>query len=265
MELSKFYDAWKAQDNGGYKYEVNVTGSEGRKPGIHASELSCQRRLTYSLMNTDRRPPTGPSIVNMRRRFNVGHALHAMTQHEFKLMCAWLRGSIEFTDEVGIYPELGGVAQQYIMYSSADGIFSFIHEGFTYLRVGVEIKTESEKEYDKMVKPRDEHLEQTCMYMKSLDLPLLWFVYYNKSNSNFTPSSPPYLIQFDRTLWDKKVEPRIVGAHQFAQSGQLPDRTEAFYCRWCPFSWHCQPPSVNQKRNSLGPASVAQQPGALRI
>jgi hypothetical protein len=260
MELGKFYTGFKAQDTGGYQYLVDVTGSKDRAPGIHASELSCQLKLVYNLLGVEKRPENRD--VNMQMRFNMGHAVHGMVQHEFKLMCQWLGGGITFEDEVGIHPGLGGVAAQYTMYSSADGVFCFVHDGVVYLRVGLEIKTESGPGFEKLKKPRDYHDEQTCMYMKALDLPLLWTFYYNKSNSNIVPSTPPWLNQFDHHLWTATIEPKIAGAHEFARARQLPPRTEGFYCTWCPFAWTCKPPRMQRK--TYGPSHTVHQPGALR-
>ena len=262
MELGKFYMGFKAQDRGGYTYPVEVVGSKDRAPGIHASELSCQLKLVYNLLNVEKRPENRDT--NMQMRFNLGHAVHGMVQHEFKLMCEWMGGGLSFRDEVGIYPELGGPAAQYTMYSSCDGEFTFIHELTPYLRVGLEIKTESGPQFEKLKRPRDYHAEQVNLYMKALDLPLMWIFYYNKSNSNIVPSSPPWLFQFDHHLWTATVEPKIAGAHEFAKAGKLPPRTEGFFCSWCPFAWTCKPPRL-QRRQTWGPSATVHKPGALRI
>ena len=269
MELAKWYDAWKDQDNGGYKYEVDVPGSEGRAPGVHASEIGCQRRIVYSIMRTERHPP--PGQLDMKRRFNMGHAVHGMVQHDFHRMCDWLNHSgevISFKDEVHISPELGGISAELDMHSSMDGEFCFWAptapaEYTCYLRVGLEIKTESGPQYEKLLSPRDYHMEQVNLYQRALDLPLMWTLYINKSNSNYTRSEPPWLFQFDHDLWNKKLEPRIIKAHVLAEQGRLPDRTEGFPCRWCPFTWTCQPPSL-KRRKAYGPSPTITNPGALR-
>ena len=87
-QLSVYYEEWKAQDDGGYTYPVGVAGSKGRAQGIHASEISrCLRRLTYSIMGTERKPVQGVQRdVNMQMRFNIGHAVHGMLQFEFDLL-----------------------------------------------------------------------------------------------------------------------------------------------------------------------------------
>lgn len=266
-QVSRYFEQYKAQDAGGYSYIVDVGGSEERKPGVHASEISkCFRLLVYSLMNTERLVNDTNPDVNMQMRFNVGHAVHGMLQNDMKRMCAWLNVAAGYTvltyeAEVEIHPGLGGNAEQWQLYSSCDGIFTWWFKDQPYLRHGHEIKTQSAPQYEKNTKPQDDHYEQTTLYMAALDLPLMWTQYYNKSTSYFTSSDPPYLFQFDEHLW-QKLEIRFAKAHHLAEIGQLPDREEGRYCRWCPFSWTCKPPSLTQRK--LGPSTTARSPGALR-
>jgi hypothetical protein len=256
--LSGYYEQWKAQDNGGYTYQVDVAGSKERAPGIHASEISkCLRRLTYSISGEMRKPPTGQDRdVNMQMRFNIGHAVHGMLQHEFQLMCAWLNEGIfkgtgwsaHFMPEVRIHPGVSELARVWNMHSSCDGVFCFDLNGETVLRVAVEIKTKSGPEFDKLRAPEPDHVEQAHLYQAALNVPLLWFVYYNKSNSNFTKAVAPYLIQFSDEVWDKRLVPRFTEATEHANKSTLPGRAEGMFCRWCPFAWTCNPPSLKRRK-----------------
>jgi CRISPR/Cas system-associated exonuclease Cas4 (RecB family) len=260
-QLSGYYEQWKSQDNGGYAYTVDIPGSRERSPGIHASEISkCLRRLTYSVMGETRRPPTGASRdVNMQMRFNIGHAVHAMLQHEFKLMCAWVNEniyagtgwSVFFEDEISIHPGVSPTAKEWDLHSSCDGAFTFSCNGVVVLRVGLEIKTKSKDEFDKLKTPEKDHIEQAHLYMAALDLPLMWFVYYNKSNSNYTKAIAPYLIQFSDEIWGKQLTPRFSEAMQRALTKDLPKRTEGMFCRWCPFAWTCDPPSIKRRNRTV--------------
>lgn len=260
-QLSTYYEAWKAQDDGGYEYPVSVAGSKERAPGIHASEISkCLRRLTYSIMGELRKPPSGKSRdVNMQMRFNIGHAVHGMLQYEFKLMCAWLNEGMfkgtgwtaHFLPEVRIHPGVSEVAHSWDVHSSCDGIFCFDFNDVTVLRVGIEIKTKSGPEFDKLKCPEPDHVEQATLYMASLNVPLLWFVYYNKSNSNYTKCSAPYLIQFSEEMWTSKLVPRFSEAREYASKRAIPNRTEGMFCRWCPFAWTCEPPSLARRNKAL--------------
>ncbi len=256
QSLSKLWQQWKAQHDGKMVVPVEFFGERERKPGVHASELSgCLRKLVYALQATQRIVLADEKDVNMQRRFDQGTLVHAIIQHEFKLMCEWLNNAhgrlvVTFEDEVRIYPELGGYAAQYHIHSSMDGLFTFWYQeqqpdgtvvDKPYLRVGLEIKTASDKEYAKLKEPKEEHMEQTCLYMATLNLPLMWTLYYNKSSSFFTQSDAPWLFKYNRALWEHKLEPRIIEAYKMAQADNLPKREEGMPCGWCPFGWKCQP------------------------
>ena len=258
MQLARLWHLWKEQQEGNHDILVKFRGEKGRKPGIHASEISgCQRKVVYSLLGTERIVAT--RNVNMQDRFDQGTLTHALIQHQFHEMCKWIGDSITFEDEAKIHPGMGGVAQQWNMHSSADGIFTFWDNGQPYMRVGLEIKTQSAPEYEKLKEPIDYHKEQACVYMRALDLPLLWFLYYNKSNSNYTPSEAPYLTQFNPVLWDQ-LEKRFGVVTQMAQAGQLPAKQEGMPCSWCPFAHTCEP---NYLKARTGNAPVSTAPRSL--
>lgn len=272
MQLSRYFVAWKAQDDGGYEFTVKIGGARHRAPGIHASEISkCRRLMVYSIQGVERRPPSQEDAdVNMQMRFDIGHAVHAMLQQQMKLMCEWINQGtkkITFEDEVAVHPDLQETSAEWELHSHCDGVFTFWYEAqpqlfVPYLRVGLEIKTRSDGQFEKTNRPDQDHYEQTCLYMAALDLPLMWTLYYNKSNSNFTNTDPPFLYQFDSTLWDK-LETTFARSQVQAEQGALPTRQEGRHCRWCPFGWTCQPPSLKAKPQ-YGPATTVQSPGALR-
>jgi hypothetical protein len=254
MQLSVLWHKWKEQQSGNRDVTVAFRGEKGRKPGIHASEISkCQRKMVYSLMGTER--IVSARNVNMQDRFDVGTAMHAVIQKQFYEMCDWLGGGITFEDEAKIHPGLGGVAEKWNMHSSCDGIFTFWHNCQPYLRVGLEIKTQSGPEFEKLKEPFDDHKEQGCMYMKALDIPLIWFLYYNKSNSNYTPSEAPYLLQFNSVLWGQ-LEQRFQAATCMANDKHLPAKQEGMPCSWCPFAYTCKPAYLNRSSSNLPTASA---------
>ena len=115
------------------------------------------------------------------------------------------------------------------------------------LSMGLEIKTASEGEYDKLNQPKEAHAEQTCIYMACLDLPLMWTLYYNKSNSNFTTPFSPWLTRFDNELWNR-LQMRFIKSQHRANTGDIPEREEGMHCRWCPFSWTCMPQILQFKQ-----------------
>lgn len=242
-----------------FKYTVEVFGSKGRADGIHASEAAgCMRPPVYSLMGTERKPTK--IDTNMLMRFNVGKALHAMIQAEWHRIAAKSGGLIRFADEVRLTPELQELAAQWQIHSSCDGEITLCNENLEpQVRIGLEIKTESDGQYEKLKEPRDKHLEQTNIYMAVLDLPLMWTMYYNKSNSSITDSVPPWLFKFNRKMWEENQEMRFAKMHHLAETSALPDRTEGFECGWCPFAWACDPPNqARVKRQSAAPVVINQ-------
>jgi hypothetical protein len=229
------------------KYQVRIPTGSSRKPGVHASEVSgCARALTYGIGGMERR--SNNTNTNMHMRFAVGHAVHSMLQHDFHSICSQFahnRATMSFKDEVKIDPSLGGAADEWNIQSSCDGVFTWYEEGGPVRRLGLEIKTESEKGFLDLHQPREKHRAQTTIYMKCLDLPMMWVLYYNKSNSNFTSPSPPWLFQFNRNYWDQ-MERKIADATIAARGGILPKKEETYECSWCPFTWTCKPKSAKE-------------------
>jgi hypothetical protein len=265
--LSWKYEEFIKNDVNGYSYTVSAGPESDRKPGIHGSEISgCQRRLVYGIA-TERRPEG--TNVNMRMRFRLGTAVHAMLQDEFRRLC--LQGpfigpgnvyyAMSFEAETKIIPSIGGPAADHGIDSSSDGIFTFyaaVNEPEPHweacLRFLLEIKTKSKDEFEKMKAPDKDHIEQTHLYMGCLDLPITWLLYYNKSNSNFTKPVAPYAFRFNEKLWSE-LEMRFLRSNSMAAMGQLPDRTEGMHCGWCPFTWTCQPSILPQLRSSSMPVA----------
>lgn len=252
-QLTNTYYNFIKNHNHTFTFEVKIFADETREAGIHASEVSgCFRRFVYALMNTEK--VTKTSDVNMKMRFRLGHAIHAMVQNDWHTIAEQSGGRIMFEDEVRIHPSMGGPAALWNLHSSCDGIITICkqEEGAwtPWIRSGMEIKTESGPQFEDLKSPRDYHEEQVCIYQKALDLPLMWTFYYNKSNSNITASQPPWVFEFDQTLWES-LEVRFVMAMQRAETNTLPDREEGMPCRWCAFSWHCNPKILKRKRGTM--------------
>jgi CRISPR/Cas system-associated exonuclease Cas4 (RecB family) len=253
QKLGELWLEFIKQDTEAHDYTVGIGGEKDRSAGIHASEMSkCMLRLVYSIMGTERKPDAQATKANMKLRFRTGSAIHSMIQSDFKRMAQWytknyqhLGWALTFDSELPVRANLQEIAKAWDLSSSCDGAFTFwVQEGVTwrpYIRVGLEIKTSSDRQFEDRKKPEADHLEQTCLYQATLDLPLMWLLYYNKSNSNFTTPFSPWLFKFDKTLWERELEVRFAKAHHHAETKQMPDRTEGMHCGWCPFAYVCQP------------------------
>lgn len=253
------------QDVEPYEYTVQDGGEATRSAGIHASEMSkCMLKMVYSIIGIERRPSAESTDANMKLRFRTGTAVHAMIQTDFRRMAEWYNRTytqhtgiaLSFESELKVKSHLQAAAQAWGLSSSCDGAFTFYRyeaipphglSGWVqFLRVGVEIKTSSAPSYESRKKPEPDHMEQTCLYQATLDLPLMWVLYYNKSNSNFTTPYAPWLFKFDKHMWEGELEVRFAKAHHYAETRQLPERTEGMHCRWCPFAYVCQPGVLNK-------------------
>jgi hypothetical protein len=256
-KLSSMYFEHVATRDESYTYEVDIKGGGTRAAGIHASEVSnCLRQLVYAVAGTERKP-TG-SATNMLMRFNIGHAVHALIQNDFRQM--YKKSGIYFEDELSIHPGLGGAAEEWNIHSSCDGVFTWFEDRTVIMRMGLEIKTASPGEFEKLREPKQMHLEQAHVYMACLDLPMMWFLYYNKGNSNITTSYPPFLVKFNPALWEQ-LEIRFTKAIHLAETNREPARDEGMYCSWCPFSWACEPEIVKRSKQQHSKHNI---PAAMR-
>lgn len=224
-----------------------------RAPGIHASEISgCARKVYYSMTSA---PKYGAKKKKWRQRFEFGKLVHIQIQNDFYKMAAKSKGRIQFQAEVPIGPKFQEIAEKLHLYSSADGIISFRDDflGPVVLRIGLEIKTKSPKEYEKLKEPDPEHIEQCHVYMKALDLPLMYIMYINKGNQYNTSSLPPFLIRFDPAIWNK-LETKCNKILMMVAANEIPDREEGILCEFCPYGRICEPEYL--KRNTQGGGSA---------
>lgn len=266
QNIGNMYFEFIKQDDETHTYQVYDGSEKEREIGFHASELSgCFRRLVYSISGTEKQTTQGQD-VNMKMRFRIGTAVHAMVQSDMHRMAAKSNGYLHFRDEVRVHPELQELAKLWDIYSSMDGIFTICRwypeygQWYSLIRMGLEIKTQSDKDFENTKQPKEDHRDQTTVYMKCLDLPLMWTLYYNKSNSLITTPYAPWLFQFDSARWDKLTQ-RMSSATEHKIKKLLPDKEEGKPCGWCPYAWHCQPDILRKKQYHRGPLVA---PGMLR-
>lgn len=236
--------------------------SHERAPGIHASELNkCLRQTAYSLRAVQKKEDIAPS---WRKRFEIGHAVHNMVQAHFKRMCVQKSKEVaadlasrygwyvSFESEVKCSPEHQELARHYKIYSSCDGVFTFTdpETGTVMLRVGLEIKSEAPDSFEKLKEPKPDHVQQTHVYMACLDLPLMWFFYFNKGNQNSTESGAPWLVVWNPDIWQRLAK-RAEEVLSHDAAGTEPDREEGTHCEFCPYSWKCEPSKLAYKNRKF--------------
>lgn len=245
-------------------YEEYLTSDEGdahlRDPGIHASELGCARRVYYTLLGEKKKSKVP---LKWKKRFEHGKVVHAMVQQQLGEMARRTGGLITFDPEVKIHSRFQKIAAELHLDSSTDGLFEFrraVGEQ-PHTRVIFELKTEAPDGYTDLKKPKPEHVEQVHLYMKALDVPVAWIMYYNKGDQNNTASYAPWFIAYDETIW-QRIEKKCRVALQMAETRTPPDRVEGIWCEFCPYRDKdvCGPKYLAQR----AARAKAAQPGVLR-
>lgn len=266
-DVGEMYDNFIKTDEEDVSFEVGWHGAKARSAGIHASELSgeCRRPVWYSLQGTAR------SDIDLdpfwKKKFRVGHVYHAMVQEDWRRLCEKSNGMLTFESEVRISPDLRGVAEQYDIQSSCDGRICF-HDfpgGPAVMRMGIEIKTESPDQFKDLKEPKLQHRRQTCVYMRCLDVPLMYTQYINKGTQNIVPSKPPWIFSFDFNLWNE-IEQEAKQVIHLATINELPPRKEGIWCEFCGYNQTCQPSTLTKKaKRDAGRKKRAEQQKRIRI
>lgn len=225
--------------------------SKVRHAGIHASEISkCYRQAVYTMRGEPKSPRTGSKNERAywRKVLEHGHAIHSMLQHQFAKLGE--RVEVDFEEETPLAPDLQELAKKWNIHSSCDGIFTFYKKTWkkkVLLRLGLEIKSASAQNFRALTAPPIDHVEQAHVYMAVLDLPAVWFVYFNKDTQSHTPSKPPWIVEFNETLWHK-LEDRFAMFHEHVNAGTIPDAMPGSQCKFCPYVPSCKPPGVPERK-----------------
>jgi len=204
-------------------FELEAEGA--REPGVHASEVSsCLRHNYYTMLGLE---PTDKPRIEDSKRFKIGHLVHAMVQRQYGLL-----NDEELSFEAEVPTADTPVGREWQITSRCDGVFTWRKCGQVIRRVGLEIKTCSADEWRRIKAPEKRHIIQAHIYMKCLDLPLLWFFYYNKSTQAVKPMASPWLIRFDKEVW-QEIEPRIHSLLEYVISREEPPPEKGFHCMFC--------------------------------
>lgn len=222
-----------------------------RPPGLHASEINpCALKAYFTMTGKEKKVIRKHS--KWRKRFEHGTAIHEMIQKNFEQMADLSDGMLKFENEVKINPGTSVLAHRYNIYSHCDGVFTFYKKGdngskVPFGKLALEIKSASPSDYEKITKPKTEHVEQGHVYMACLDVPAIYYMYFNKGNENIKPSNGKFIVTFNRPLWCK-LEKKFDGWYDLIEGGRKPDKTESIVCEFCPYSWTCKPAYLDRYR-----------------
>ena len=187
----------------------------------------CSRKLWYQLQGAPKK-----DYVDDRLRliFDTGHAIHEQLQSYFEAMWGWIDHpsladdtTDSFTDEASV------VIEDRFISGSTDGV-----RITPVYRYALEIKSINHDGFGKLTKPLPGHPKQFHCYMKGLDVPFGYILYYDKNNS----SMQEFAVPFSTPLWDSiQVKTDIV--LEADEDGPDPD-VKRWACKQCNYKAICE-------------------------
>lgn len=230
-----------------FRLELELNGMQGslhRDYSIfHPSSLElgsdqpsvCLRKLYYGIQ-AERSASNGMWDQQTRNRFEVGHDAHGKYQ-------GWLKWddpdnfSLEVTAEIP-YLKMRG---------SCDGVFDWPLSTGRVAKIGLEIKTASEKSWMSMKNlPLLKHRDQAACYAAGLGLDAVIFLYECKNDQRLKEFVQPWSKLEPR--WER-IEMRLTELIKHLEEGTLPTpRLKKYECDACPFQGQCKPFRVEGRR-----------------
>lgn len=154
--------------------------------------------------------------------FDIGHALHATIQ---KALHRALPDN--FVDEVTV-----NLPESLIENGHADGVVE--QPDHTYV---IEIKTIGADGYDKLFKPKEEHILQASIYCRALNVPFMCFLYVNKG----TGSMKQYPMVYDERVYQNWRRDKIEPLEKALETGIEPVADAGKYeCGQCAYKNGCE-------------------------
>lgn len=206
-----------------------------REPGLHASSLwkTCARQVMLLEAFKQHLKSEVMQAGNFLT-FDVGHALHHWWQNNYLgpmqvLYGDWYCKRCDKVVHTGLQPQTCPVCNtdrrvvlDYAESSVRDDEMGYVGhcDGVLHLgdyRAVFEFKTASPSEFEKLDKPKVQHVVQAHAYMHGLKLQHTLVVYQNKGRqcswtkdaSGWHPGKPElrvFHVKFDQTLWDNYVK-----------------------------------------------------------
>lgn len=215
--------------------------------------IGCQRKLWYRYTGVEARPYFDP---RGRRVVNLGTDVHTRLDAYCKAMTARTDGVEQFWPETRIYPGIDdelGVATNWEVKVRLDGLYQIWVSDPEQVRFSLEFKTMKDEHYSKLRGPKPEHVTQLIVGMACQDTPIGLLVYYNKNDS----AMMEWRVPFDHDHWEAvKAKIRLVRKH--AVQGTPPEREGGYFpCRYCDYSYTCQPAKRARSRSmSAAPPTI---------
>lgn len=216
---------------------------EPRYPGIHPSQLPhpCLLKIYWEMEGREAREKHEARALFT---FDIGHAVHHMLQ-SYGQLGAW--GSL-YTPEAKIRTQ--PLAEELFIVGSADAdsilIIDDIPNAPIYeLGVIHEYKTIKKENFEKLTRPKPEHLRQASSYGALLDRPVVVYLYVNKNDSNMSD----FPVQYDYALW-KPMEEKARLLLGYYDREQEPPATVGYHCQQCPYAYGCAALKATQRNGA---------------
>jgi CRISPR/Cas system-associated exonuclease Cas4 (RecB family) len=110
-----------------------------------------------------------------------------------------------------------------------DGAFNFMSKDILF-----EFKTINSKDFEFLIEPLLDHRKQGAMYVTSLGIKLVMFVYINKDNQLMKA----YLVEYtnEQVEW---VISRMTTLEGYVERKELPPKEVSMQCNYCAFKYQC--------------------------
>lgn len=237
-----------------------------RQGYFHPSAIGqCSRRNVYEAM----RAPLTPGVpdVESQEIFALGHKIHDRVQGvlaDVARVCEAKGLEWEFQAEVPFDPEKDQLFIDLRTGGTTDGCITIRQPGVWEQRGVLEVKSMKDDFWQKLKGPKPDHEWQAHLYAFRWNVPIIWYWYYNKNNSQRKV--------FRRAVNEKKLDQALERLEMFNEhfeAGTLPEREESFFmCPRCEYKTVCDPPSLHQLRKRKGPTkktSALIKRGAQRL
>lgn len=235
---------------------ANINYIKERPHGIHASELSsCLRKAQYTYLNAEKR------FINTAywsRILRIGEVVHNVLQEEFTHAFGPKnsKNSVTAETEVNINHNTSEIAKKYNIHGHADVVLTVRDSTYPNrsFKVLVEIKSASQKTFENMKSPKKEHIEQATLYMKCLDIPVGWILYWNKGDQVLSEPVRPFIFTFKQSVWNQ-TEQNIIEIINKSnlQPIEFLKREEGMHCKFCSYAHLCKPNILLRKKSAPDP------------
>lgn len=205
-----------------------------RYPGIHPSQIgwACMLKIYNDLVGIQGKEKVDPRLQLI---FDLGHAVHHMFQ-SYGLQGAW--GPI-YEAEKPVSGDFQELADELMIEGHADAenilLVDVPDSPYAY-EVGIvhEYKTIKSENFNKLSRPKPDHLAQAMLYSACLNRPITVYLYFSKNDSNLAD----FPVEFRPEIWNN-VSGKVKLLVDLYKRGVSPKGETGFHCQECPYVLTC--------------------------